>query len=75
MQVTVVDSLVNASPESLNRVANLTGHGDKLHFFELDIRDKDNLRRLFSAMGVNSPVGGIHACIHFAGLKVTTSTF
>lgn len=58
--VVVVDNLTNANPESLNRVAAITGR--KLTFEEADIRDQPAMERLLKA----------HACdavVHFAGLK------
>jgi len=61
--VTVVDNLCNSSPESLTRVADLTGKGDCLHFFEVDIRDKDSVQDLLKK------IPKVDSCIHFAGLK------
>lgn len=59
--VTVIDNLCNSSPESLNRVKNITGKND-LEFIELDIRDAGGLENLFSS-------NNFDAVIHFAGLK------
>lgn len=59
--VTVIDNLCNSSPESLNRVKNITGKND-LEFIELDIRDAGGLESLFA-------INGFDAVIHFAGLK------
>ena len=52
VQVTVVDNLVNSSPESLNRVAELAGPtaAGRLHFFEMDVGDQTSLRVLLAAM-------------------------
>jgi len=58
--VVVVDNLSNSSKESLNRVENITG--SKIPFYNIDVRDKDNLDKVF---GENK----IDAVIHFAGLK------
>ena len=63
-QVTVVDNLVNSNPESLNRVAELTGKGDNLKFFNLDTANTAGLSHLLAAMP-SPPI----LCIHFAGLK------
>lgn len=60
-KVTVIDNLCNSSPESLNRVKNITGKND-ISFVELDIRNADGLERLFSN-------NTFDAVIHFAGLK------
>lgn len=59
-EVVVVDNLVNASPESLNRVEKLSGKS--VTFFEADIRDKTALSTIFSQQEIS-------AVIHFAGLK------
>ena len=56
----VVDNLCNSKPESLNRVAKITGVQPVL--YEADINDKDALRAVFKAHD-------IHAVMHFAGLK------
>ena len=74
-EVTVVDNLVNANPESLNRVANNLTTGvtadvarRRLHFFQIDLRDRKRLSALLDAM-TGSGQRPVHACIHFAGLK------
>lgn len=59
-EVVVLDSLVNASQESLRRIEHITGRA--LTFIEGDIRDRDCLDQLFNEHD-------IHAVIHFAGLK------
>jgi UDP-glucose 4-epimerase len=59
-QVTAVDSLVNSSAVSLQRVAKLTGMSVALHTF--DVRDREQLEQLFAS-------NSFDAVIHFAGLK------
>ncbi|ART81769.1 UDP-glucose 4-epimerase GalE [Oceanisphaera profunda] len=59
-QVLVLDNLCNASPESLRRVANITGKQPE--FIEGDIRDAALLDTLFSEHNID-------AVVHFAGLK------
>ncbi len=61
-QVTVVDNLVNANKESLERVQRLTGK--TLAFHEVDLRDEKRLKEVFDASSDR-----IDAVIHFAGLK------
>lgn len=58
--VIIVDNFSNSSPEAIHRVEKITGQNIKL--YELDIKDKGKLRRVF---GENS----IDCVIHFAGLK------
>jgi UDP-glucose 4-epimerase len=58
--VVVVDNLSNASEESLNRVAGLTGK--KADFVKADVRDAEALEIVFSSYSID-------AVIHFAGLK------
>ena len=62
-EVTVVDNLINSSPESLKRVAKLTGKGEKLRLLLADIRDGAGLEHVFRTCGA------FDAVIHFAGLK------
>lgn len=59
-KVVVLDNLSNASPESLSRVAKITGK--QATFVEGDIRDTELLSQVFSQHDVD-------AVIHFAGLK------
>ena len=59
-EVVVLDNLVNASPKSLDRVAQITGK--KVPFYEADIRDRAALEEIFEKEDIDS-------CIHFAGLK------
>ena len=56
----VVDNLSNSNPESLRRVAQITGR--ETPFFKVDIRDRAGLDRVFAQYKFD-------ACIHFAGLK------
>ena len=58
--VIIADNFNNSSPEAIHRVEKITGQSIKL--YELDIKDKDELRKVF---GENS----IDCVIHFAGLK------
>lgn len=59
-QVIVLDNMSNSSPESLRRVAEITGK--EAVFVEGDIRDSALLDKLFADYPVQSVV-------HFAGLK------
>lgn len=59
-EVVVLDSLVNAKPAALNRVAEITGR--KPEFIKGDIRDRSLLHSLFKARSID-------AVMHFAGLK------
>ena len=61
-RVTVVDSLVNAKKESLQRVMELTGKS--LVFHQIDLCDTEELRQVFAAAA--TPFAAV---IHFAGLK------
>ena len=57
----IVDNLSNSKPEVLNRIEKITGK--RPAFYNIDIRDKEGLKKVFS----ENP--GIEAVIHFAGLK------
>lgn len=59
-EVVVVDNLVNASREALNRVTALTGK--KLKFYEVNLLDGKKLETVFEHEKID-------AVIHFAGLK------
>lgn len=59
-QPIVVDSLINSSEESLNRVEIITGK--TIPFYQIDVRDSTELSKVFSKHN-------IEAVIHFAGLK------
>lgn len=62
--VTVVDNLINASEEGLNRVRELTGcDAERIKFFNVDLCNSAALETVFQ----NSPQ--FSACIHFASLK------
>lgn len=68
--VVVVDNLVNSSRISLDRVCEIVGlsaeqRAERLKFYEVDICNEAELRKVFEA----SPVT-FQSCIHFAGLKV-----
>ena len=56
----VIDNLSNSNPESLNRVAQITGK--ELTFYKGDVRDQHLLNRIFSEQPID-------CAIHFAGLK------
>ena len=58
--VVVVDNLVNASEESLNRIKQITGVMPK--FYDADIRDRAAIDKIFEENDIDS-------VIHFAGLK------
>lgn len=58
--VLVVDSLVNAKPTVLERLARITGRA--VPFVELDVRDGAGVDKLFASEQFD-------AVIHFAGLK------
>lgn len=60
MDVVVVDNLVNSSAEAGNRIKQITGRD--ITFYELDVRDKDGLRKVFANHKID-------CVIHFAGLK------
>ncbi len=60
-QVVVLDNLCNSSPESLRRVAEISGQAS-IPFYEGDIRDVALLDKIFSE-------NAIYSVIHFAGLK------
>ena len=56
----IVDNLYNSSINVLDRIKKITGVLPK--FYEVDIKDKDGLRKVFEE-------NNFDACIHFAGLK------
>ncbi len=59
-EVVVIDNLVNANAESLERVKKITG---KLPaFYQADVRDRNTLNEIFKAHKIDW-------VIHFAGLK------
>jgi UDP-glucose 4-epimerase len=72
--VVVVDNLVNSSRLSLDRVCEIVGlsssssaneRAERLKFYEVDICNEVELRKVFEAQATP-----FQACIHFAGLKV-----
>ena len=60
MDVVIVDSLVNSSPEVIRRIQTITGRTPA--FYELDVRDEEALSRVFQTHRID-------CVIHFAGLK------
>ena len=58
--IVVVDNFYNSKPESLKRIAELSGK--QFTFYECDIRDKDGMSKVFESEKID-------AVIHFAGLK------
>ncbi|WOL17064.1 UDP-glucose 4-epimerase 1-like [Canna indica] len=61
--VSVVDNLDNASEAAIDRVTELAGkHGKNLTFHKIDLRDRDELKKLFASTKFD-------AVVHFAGLK------
>ena len=58
--IVVVDNLVNSSAKSLDRVKQITGKD--FPYYELDIRDKAALDKIFEAHKID-------CVMHFAGLK------
>ncbi len=59
-EVTVLDNLYNSNVNVLRRIGKLAGVTPA--FYEVDIRDKEGLEKVFEA-------NRFDACIHFAGLK------
>ena len=59
-EVCIVDDFSNSKPEVLNRIREITGKD--FAFYELDVADKEGMRRVFSE-------NAIDAVIHFAGFK------
>jgi UDP-glucose 4-epimerase len=67
--VVIVDNLCNSSIESVNRVRQITNTDEtSLPFYEVDIRDRDNMGKVFETEG---PIDFV---IHFAGLKSVTES-
>lgn len=58
--VVVMDNLSNSNMKSLERVEKLTGK--KIKFYEADIRNREELEKIFSENEIDS-------CINFASLK------
>lgn len=59
-EVVVVDNLCNASEKAIQRIEAITGK--KVHFYQVDILDKEGLTNVFEKEDIDS-------VIHFAGLK------
>ena len=59
-QVFIADNLCNSRPEVIDRIATIAGR--RPGFVELDMRDREALRKLFSQHSFS-------AVLHFAGLK------
>lgn len=59
-EVVIVDNLSNSNKKSLDRIEEITSK--KPVFYEIDLRDKDKLKAVFSSHNIDS-------VIHFAGLK------
>ena len=59
-EVVAVDDFSNSKPEVLDRLKEITGQ--EINFYELDVCDKDKLRKVFKE-------NKIDAVIHFAGYK------
>ena len=59
-QAIIVDDLSNAKADVIDRIETITGK--RPAFYELDCKDKDGLRQVFSAHPVD-------AVIHFAAFK------
>jgi UDP-glucose 4-epimerase len=60
MKPIILDNLYNSSEEVLNRIKSVTGH--KVDFVNGDIRNKEDLRKVFTQYNIDS-------VIHFAGHK------
>lgn len=59
-EVVIVDNLSNSSAIALDRIVQITG--SKFEFYQMDIRDRAGLRKVFQRYD-------IAAVVHFAGLK------
>ena len=59
-KVTIVDNLVNSSPEALNRIEAICGV--RPGFYDVDLVDTEKLNAIFKEENID-------AVIHFAGLK------
>lgn len=64
-KVTIMDSLVNSSAVSLDRVRTITGKS--VSFYELDLCDAKAVEAVFVEMDEKKTP--FDSCIHFAGLK------
>ncbi|KAJ2501319.1 hypothetical protein GGH96_002018 [Coemansia sp. RSA 1972] len=61
-KVVVVDNLCNSCEEPLRRIQKLAHLPDPLPFYQIDLTDSDELRKVFQQHTISS-------VIHFAGLK------
>ena len=59
-EVVILDNLCNSSKDVLGKIEKITGK--KCKFYEIDIRDKEGLEKIFEENDIDS-------VIHFAGLK------
>jgi len=59
-EIVVVDNFINSKPAVLKRIEEITGR--RFRFYEVDIRDREGLRKVFDE-------NEIGAVVHFAGLK------
>ena len=72
-KIFVIDSLINSSPISLERVGKLATNNNNLSLFKGDLRDIDFIRNVFAvAQNENEPISAV---IHFAGLKAVGESF
>ena len=72
-EVWVIDSLINSSSLSLERVKMLSGKLGSIYLFQGDIRDIKFIREVFhEALNKNKTILGV---IHFAGVKAVGESF
>ncbi len=77
-EIFVIDSHINSSPKSLERLStiieaeNIFLNG-KLHIYKGDLRDNKILKKIF--LDANKNGGSIDAVLHFAGLKSVSESF
>ena len=71
-EVWVIDSFVNGSPESLERVKKIVNSTAKLFLFNGDLRDEKFIKEVF--LKGKSDGSCISAVIHFAGLKAVSES-
>lgn len=64
--VTIIDNLINSKIEVLDNIKKIVGKKD-INFFNVDIRDKENLNKIFSKIN-------FHSVIHCAGLKIISES-
>ena len=68
----IIDSLVNSSPISLDRVKHINSNSGKIYFFNGDLRDINFIREVFTTS--SNKGGEIIGVIHFAGLKAVSES-